>query len=197
MHTHLRGKFPLIGIAAPAQSGKSTVAAYLKRTLGYTEDSFAAPIRAFVAGLLGTTVPGLEPIKEQPVPWIGKSPRQLMQTLGTEWGRELITPDLWLSACMQRVARSDGRVVISDVRFENEAAAVRAAGGVILHLTRPTGRPVVATHASETPVERVSGVDFQIVNDGTVSDLNNKVASWHYAIWEGVDLERYVCQPRS
>lgn len=198
MHTHLRGKFPLIGIAAKAQSGKSTVAAMLVEHANYKEASFAEPIRQFVCDLVGLKRSELEPVKEDVIPWVGKSPRQMMQTLGTAWGRDLVREDFWVQRCLQEIARADNtRFVISDVRFENEATAIRAAGGVILHLSRPNGARTVADHASEAGIERVSGYDFQIVNDGSLRDLQRKVADWHYGLWRGEDLSEFVCQRRS
>ncbi|MHC0508780.1 deoxynucleotide monophosphate kinase family protein [Achromobacter aegrifaciens] len=184
----------LIGIAAKAQSGKSTVAEFIKAADGYTELSFASPIREFVAGLLGCTVPDLEPIKEDVIPWCGKSPRQLMQTLGTEWGRKMVSETFWIDQAMQRVQREWGRgrmVVISDVRFENEAEAIRKAGGCILHLSRPDGARTVAQHLSEAGIERKPG-DYFIVNDGTLRQLELTVCHWHYGVWDGNVHPEYV-----
>lgn len=184
----------LIGIAAKAQSGKSTVAGMLQRCGAYTELSFASPIREFVAGLLGCTVPELEPIKEDVIPWCGKSPRQLMQTLGTEWGRKMISESFWIDQAMQRVQRewANGKmVVISDVRFDNEAEAIRKAGGCILHLSRPNGARTVAQHLSEAGVERRPG-DYTIVNDGSLHLLERRVNHWHYGVWEGAVSPEFV-----
>jgi hypothetical protein len=199
MHTHLQGKFPLIGIAAKAQSGKSTVANMLVAQAGYAEASFAEPIRQFVCDLVGIQRSELEPVKEDVIPWIGQSPRQMMQSLGTQWGRDTVREDFWVQRCLQSVARAQtARFVISDVRFENEATAIRAAGGVILHLSRPDGARTVADHVSEAGIERVSDIDFQIVNDGNLVDLNRKVDQWLYAMWKGAPyLSDFVCQRRS
>lgn len=182
----------LIGIAAKAQAGKSTVAGILQQDGSYTELSFASPIREFIASLLGCTVPDLEPIKEDVIPWCGKSPRQLMQTLGTEWGRGMVSETFWIDQAMQRVQREWARgkmVVISDVRFENEAEAIRKEGGCILHLSRPDGARTVADHLSEAGVQRKPG-DYAIVNDGTLRELQRSVHDWHYNVWKnGSDWE--------
>ena len=71
-----------------------------------------------------------------------------MQTLGTEWGRAL-SPNLWIETWAASLAGLD-RVVADDVRFENEAAAVRALGGVVLRVERAgAGFASGAAHASE------------------------------------------------
>lgn len=165
---------PLIGIAAKAQSGKTTVANHLIQRYGYGHVSFAEPIRQFIADLTGITREDLEKaeIKEAVIPWIGRSPRYMMQTLGTEWGRDTILADFWIKRAMRHVNDlSWGCIpaVISDVRFDNEAKAIREAGGVVLHLSRPDAL-VVNSHASEAGVARHC-TDYVIVNDGTLGDL--------------------------
>ncbi len=179
MHSNSPSNLPLIGIAAPAQSGKSTVARYLRDQYGYAEVSFAAPIRQFVADLCGLTLADVEsgPLKEQVIPWIGKSPRQMMQTLGTEWGRDLVSQSLWVDRAMQTVSglRFGGTgAVISDVRFENEAEVIRAHGGFILHLSRPDAL-VVNTHISEAGVSFDPTTDWRIVNDSSLEVLRASV----------------------
>lgn len=178
------GSFPLIGLAARAQSGKSTAASHLKTQAGYKEDSFAAPIRQFVATLLGLTVAEMEPVKEKVVDWLGKSPRQMMQTFGTDWGREKVHPDIWIEACMQRIARDPkGRYVISDLRFDNEADAIRRMGGAVVHIVRPDAL-VVNSHASEAGVKRAAG-DFLIVNDGPLEQFHKAIDDLLYGMWKG------------
>jgi hypothetical protein len=170
---------PLIGIAASAQSGKSTVARYLRDRFGYGEVSFAEPIRQFISSLTGIPRADLEagPLKEAVIPWIGKSPRQMMQTLGTEWGRNLVKESFWVDRAMQTVndlAWSFTPAVISDVRFENEAEAIRERGGFILHLSRPNALQV-ASHPSEAGVKFMPYADARIVNDSTLSVLYAEV----------------------
>jgi hypothetical protein len=76
-------------------------------------------------------------LKEVPTPFLnGQTPRHAMQTLGTEWGRKLIHPDIWVDATM-RAAEQFDKVVIPDVRFPNEVAAVTNRGGWVYRITRP------------------------------------------------------------
>ena len=63
-----------------------------------------------------------------------------MQTLGTEWGRELVHPHLWILLANERlkVLRGAGiGMLISDVRFQNEADWIRSEGGIVLEIRRP------------------------------------------------------------
>lgn len=126
----------LVGLCGPAGSGKSTAAAILAEW-GYTRLRFAAPLKAALRAMLAEAgVTEAEAarmiegdLKEAPhAALAGRTPRHAMQTLGTEWGRALIHPDLWVRLTMCRaeaILAAGGRVVIEDVRFPNEAAAVQ------------------------------------------------------------------------
>lgn len=177
MHTTSRNR-PLIGIAAKAQSGKTTVANMLGMSYGYGHVSFAEPIRQFISDLTGISREDLEKaeFKEAVIPWIGRSPRYMMQTLGTEWGRDCVLADFWIKRAMREVNDLSWRLIpacISDVRFDNEAEAIRNAGGVVLHLSRPDAL-VVSSHPSEAGVRKHS-TDYTIVNDGSLQDLRDAV----------------------
>jgi hypothetical protein len=95
------------------------------------------------------------------------SPRRLYQIVGTEWGRSVDT-NLWLKMAEQKLAASDG-LIITDVRFPNEAEWVEDKGGVQLHVERK-GVAAVSTHSSENGLPD-SLVDFYIPNNGSIQDL--------------------------
>ena len=83
--------YPLIGLAGPARAGKDTVFSIIKNRLTNTplaHVAFAGPIKAMIDVGLGELIPDRDHTKEQTIPGIGKSLRQLYQTLGTEWGRQ-------------------------------------------------------------------------------------------------------------
>lgn len=103
--------------------------------------------------------------------------RQLLQKFGTEVGRN-ISPNLWVDALMNDYikAKSDGYEedwIITDVRFQNEANAVREAGGVLLRLNRNTG--FKDTHQSEIDLDNYDKFDYIIDNNGTLEELIDKV----------------------
>lgn len=153
----------LIGIAGFKRAGKDTLARGLCAALELPQDSFAAPLRRFMADLLGWTLEELEARKEDPIPWLdGITPRNMMQTVGTEWGRDMVHGDLWVRSLLQRLA---GGGVISDVRFANEAEAILSAGGCVIRVDRP-GAAQGDGHASETPIPDHL-VSFRVVNSGS------------------------------
>ncbi len=107
--------------------------------------------------------------KEDIIPALGVSPRHMMQTLGTEWGREMINPNIWVTMAHQRVLHSGAGMVIPDVRFDSEAEWVRRAGGQIIHLRR-SDAPKIKEHASEAGVT-IHTEDLVLTNNGSLEDL--------------------------
>lgn len=168
----------LIGLAGPARSGKDTVAGYLASRHGFTRMAFADLLKrmllAFELGPEYTDGPGKEAI----IPWLGCSYRRLCQTLGTEWGRDLISEDLWVKLLDRQIDRLERghalamdsrphypRIVISDVRFPSEAEWVRDRGH-LWHIRRP-GHPGLPGRTGEHPSERPITPrpdDLQLVN---------------------------------
>lgn len=113
--------------------------------------------------------------KENEIPLFGRSVRYIMQTLGTEWGRELIHPDIWVKLAECVLFERGERMIISDVRFDNEADFIRSHGGVILHVDRILA-PKVEAHASEAGI-RMSPMDLYVANDGTIDMLYTQLAA--------------------
>lgn len=151
----------LIALTGPKGCGKTTVGALVSEwpnmvcALSSARHRFAGPLKAMLRtlGLTEAQVDGND--KETPCELLcGRSPRTAMATLGTEWGRMLIGEDLWVNATMLRVdadLAAGKLVVIDDLRFDNEAAAVRKRGGLIIQLERP-GISYTGEHASEMGV---------------------------------------------
>ncbi len=155
-----------IGLCGYKRAGKTTVAEILCDSYGYYHGSFASPLRFFVADVLGMTLAQLESEKETPIDWLdGVTPRKMMQTVGTEWGRRMVHPEMWVRSLRQRISPALDRgqnVVVSDVRFRNEAQALRDIGGVIVRVTRPGA--VRGDHQSESEVDAIAA-DFEFTND--------------------------------
>ena len=163
----------LIGITGRAGTGKDTASALLRAKHAFRQIAFADPLRAMLkAGFDLADNDFLPGRKEELLPNIGKSPRQLMQLLGTEWGRQMVDANVWVTLAEARI-RADllaGRfVVVSDVRMENEADMIRKLGGVVIHLHRAAARRV-AEHSSERGIGFGPG-DVEMLNIGLPIDL--------------------------
>jgi hypothetical protein len=163
----------LIGFTGLKGSGKDT-AGEVFRQRGFKRISFAEPLKAMLTVLLerrGCPSPyeftdGL--LKEDPTEYLmGVSPRRAMQTLGTEWGRQLIGADLWIDTFKRRSAKmmKEGQaIVVTDVRFPNEVEAIQDLGGQVFRVVRPG--TVETGHPSESEVKGLC-VNGEILNDAT------------------------------
>lgn len=156
----------VVALTGAAGSGKSTAADYLIRHHGYERVKFAGPLKDMCRAI-GLTEDHIEGhLKEEPCDMLcGKTPRHLMQALGTELGRNMIGEDFWIRLWLHRVAAAK-RVVVDDCRFPNEAEAVRKLGGVIVKLEGRGG--IAGAHASEAGCGTYDAV---VVNDGGMVEL--------------------------
>jgi hypothetical protein len=175
-----RDPFPLIGLTGRARVGKDTVAKFLADEAMYKAISFAEPMRVFVCEIAGIPREQLDEVKDSVIPWLGKSPRQMLQSLGTEWGREMVKQSIWIDVCMARASQLK-RAVVTDVRFDDEAQAIHARGGKIVKVIRPDALEV-SSHISEMGISPWL-VDDTIINDGSMRDLQRKVCGLTHRYW--------------
>lgn len=193
----------IIGLTGAAGSGKDTAARIIVAGHSACAYAFADPLRSMLAILIGYAI-GYDDtpenwltdreLKEREIPVIGASGRRLMQTLGTEWGRKLINPSLWIDLMRARiadasehprVARGEVPIIITDVRFDNEAQLIRELGGEVwLMLGR---HQTVADHPSENGVS-AHLVDRQIDNSGDLEHLRDQIG----AAWGRMKAARHV-----
>lgn len=157
----------LIGLTGLARSGKSTAANYLVKEKKFIRVPFAAPLKRMLRSLGLTDAEINGDLKEEPCDLLcGRSPRFAMQRLGTEWGRGLIHPDLWIELWRrdaEQLIKSGHSVVVDDCRFENEARALRNLGGKIVHIRNGDSvNTTVEPHISEgQPI----APDLRVLND--------------------------------
>lgn len=179
----------IIGIGHVARTGKDTAAEGLVRDLGYTKLSFAEPLKRLALeadplitsatrtvntasghGRFAWTVKGMgwEDAKNS-YPEV----RRFLQNLGLG-ARKVFGEDFWVDRALAEAAKHQN-VVFSDVRFVNEADAIRAAGGKVIRIDRPGH--VGQGHISET---ELADYDFDqvIANDGAVWDLQAAVVDY-------------------
>lgn len=126
----------LIAIVGLKHSGKDTAADALT---GARRVAFADPIKRMLMVGLGLTHAECydQGLKEKPLTWLdGKTPRELMISLGSGWGRGKVAKDLWLRVLLRSWEFGQGQAVITDVRMQNEVNMLREYGATILHLRR-------------------------------------------------------------
>ncbi len=159
----------LIGVAGKARVGKDTAANFLAHDYLLERYAFAKPLKEAMEAMgFSREEYDTDEVKDQIVPDLGVSYRYMLQTLGTEWGRSIhrdfwliLAQRYWAKAHVQRVG-----LVISDVRFNNEADWIRREGGLLLHIEGPSRGALQATaskHRSEDGITRLLG-DVVIYN---------------------------------
>jgi hypothetical protein len=151
---------------------------------GYKKVSFAEPLKAMLTTYFRTL--GLDEAvihdfiegarKEMPTEYLqGKTARWAMQSLGTEWGRNLIGDQIWTDAFKIR-SEQYPRVVCTDMRFDNEVTVLRSLKAITVRVVSAKQEiNAFSDHPSETAIDTLP-VDIQIVNEmNGVEALQNKM----------------------
>lgn len=169
----------ILGVCGAMQAGKdSTVATLVQH--GFTRVSFADPLKELalhvnpwigrpksVGGFvrLHNLIDSIGwDVAKQSFPEV----RKFLQDLGLG-ARMHVDDNVWVQAALRNRAQN---IAFSDVRFENEWAAVKAGNGVMLRVERPGYEG--DGHISERALDGFEA-DFTLVNDGTLDDLANGV----------------------
>lgn len=151
-------KARVIAFAGPAGVGKTTAAKFLTQepSLGRVKVlSFATPMRAMVATILPLGMKAFtQENKNNPDHGLcGKSPRRLLETIGTEWGKELIGRDIWMEIVANQIHSKDADTyVIDDLRTDEEARYIHDKfGGIVIELERD-GVDYLRNHVTAMPI---------------------------------------------
>jgi hypothetical protein len=164
-------------------SGKDTAAKVLLNR-GYANLKFADPLKDMLrlflrmngvyADIVERMIEG--DLKETPTAILGgKTPRWALQSLGTEWGRDLIYENVWTDTFIRRVKQLD-KVVCTDFRFPNERDVLKFLGAKLIRITRPDQEQNVhSLHPSEIYITQMA-VDHEIINDSSIDALWQRVA---------------------
>lgn len=174
----LKPRIEVIGVSGYARAGKDTIGDYLVE-LGYERASFAAPIRK----ALYTLNPYLSNSKRtqgiiDEHGWEGSKTvdpevRLLLQRLGSDVGRAMIDNDIWVDLTLKGIP--DGaKVVFTDCRFPNEAAAIKRFGGELWRVSRIDAKPA-NNHISEIALDDWH-FDARFENNSTIEELHQTVA---------------------
>lgn len=127
------------------------------------------------------------------------TPRLLLQLMGTECGRQILHPNIWVNAVMANYVPidhisvpNDDRLhgesytkviypdwIITDMRFPNELTSVKEREGITIRVNREsiyrTGRVIVKDeHPSETGLDNAK-FDYTISNNGTIKELVDEI----------------------
>lgn len=173
----------LIGITGRKHSGKTTAAKFLARTHNFRIYSFADPIRTAASHLLDIPIEDVsyDAIKDRIMPEYGKSLRDFLKAIGIA-ARE-VDPDFFLKRMESRLDSKTHpveRVVIQDVRFDNEVDLIQRRKGYILHIDADERLgPNTDTHISENGISSPHKINFTIQNNHYLDQLEFNV--WQFA----------------
>lgn len=190
----------VIGLHGKMGAGKNECARRLAllSELSVVEVSFAWKLKQSFAALFDIPTPVLESWKNDRDVTVtisretwgatdavtSQTVRSALQRYGTEAHRDIFGADFWLDAALpyrdtpRDNGYQDALYVVTDVRFPNEAEWVNAVGGRLIRVTRPGFDSGIGTdHPSEAFVDSLP-VDIDIVNDGSIGDLEDKVVAF-------------------
>lgn len=183
----------ILGLSGTKGSGKDTVAAYLVKEHGFERKAFADPLKRSIAALFNIPFTEVDKLKNMEIlvgigrigeseydQWIqyagypGLHFREFIQRYGTEAHRDVFGEDFWLDYTLPVQGFYPGRaIVVTDVRFVNEADRVRLLGGYVVLIHRnKTALHSKNQHRSE---QFAFAADYEITNDGTLHELYAKI----------------------
>ncbi|WP_025275009.1 hypothetical protein [Haloglycomyces albus] len=164
----------LIGLTGYARTGKTTVADILVRDYGYEHRAFASKLKQILREMNPTIgYHNLDELLSDGEEHVKRYPeyRRYLQRLGHACRRHL-GATVWIDALV-RDWNPSADTVISDVRYLNEADAIRQRGGFIVRVTREGVGPA-NSHDSETELAEIDH-DFELGNNSDASGIAQDV----------------------
>jgi hypothetical protein len=194
----------LIGINGEIGCGKTTITNYLCKKLGAVEYMFAEPLKQIgkILGFEHSQVFGTQEEKLEINKFWNISGRHFLQVFGSEVCRDYVPqvlPNMNFNGSTMWVRlfekfygdKLDTKVIVSDVRFEDESKKIKELGGLIIRIIRPKAEIVDEptaeqslpdqdkltehlVHKSEMQADKIKP-HITIYNDGTIEELYKKL----------------------
>ena len=111
--------------------------------------------------------------KEEVLPALGLSPRAIWIEVGNKL-RE-VYEDVWLDLALNQPKGRKAVIIISDLRYPNEVAKIRAAGGVIVKITRDSAP--ISNDVADAALADFDEWDMTVSNNGTRDELRDQLVS--------------------
>lgn len=173
------GAFPktVIAFGGPLRSGKSLASKYLIERHGFVNHPIAIGVKDMcrVLGLTNEHLYGS--LKEAPTALIcDNTPRHALQTLA-QWGRENISPTIWVEYWARTIPPGLNRVVIDDLRTVEGSIWMHSQGAKLVKVVRPGIENELAEarkHVTETQFDSIK-FDYTVRNDGTIEEFKRKL----------------------
>ena len=179
----------IIGLIGKKRSGKDTLADYLVTKHGFEKYSFGDPVKMIAKLMFNLSDDQLNTnLKEEIDSRWNLTPREIFQTIGTEFGRDFLHKTLphinvkmgqfWIRKCEvwyhEKLKKNPNiNVVIADVRFQNEFDSIKKLNGSFIKILRDNN--LIDQHISENDINNLSKeINFIIENNTTINDFYNK-----------------------
>lgn len=203
----------IVGFVGLIGAGKDTAADYLVNFHGFRRDSFANTLKDAVAAVFGWDRVLLEGRTKEAREWreqrdewwsnrlgMNITPRWVLQYWGTDVLRTGFHDDIWIASLENKMRKTTDNIVISDVRFPNEIAAIHNSGGLVVRVKRgeepewfaaaeaynrgPNANPQWCSSKAKLDLHKVHAseyswvggdIDYVISNDGSIDELFNRL----------------------
>lgn len=173
----------IIAFGHKKSRGKDTAAAMAfenlqTRDMKVRHDAFAHSLKEMCRIVFGFNDDQLYgDLKGVPDPFWGFTPRWALQYAGTEAMRKVIDDKLWVKTLVRRAQLDPGTsILITDLRFPNEASAIKEMGGYLVRCSRDLPfDPDTDTHASEIALDEFSGWDYVLDNNESLDQLRSQI----------------------
>jgi len=130
------------------------------------------------------------------------TPRDFLQLVGTEGGRYLLHPNIWVNSLMNKYKKTTRKFgefhdgdsmmaklyplwLVPDTRFVNEAKAIKEAGGIVIRI-ESNRADLTDKHASETALDDYKDFDYVVKCDGDMNDLAELIKPIYYEYEEKI-----------
>lgn len=202
----------IVGFVGLIGAGKDTAADFLVNFYEFRRESFASSLKDSISNIFGWDRTLLEGRTNESREWREQidewwavrlnlpqlTPRWVLQYWATDVCRNTFHEDIWIASLENKMRKTSDNIVISDVRFPNEIAAIHNAGGIVIRVKRGDDpswfNDAIEMNSNNWPLsfvakERIeqlgihssetawigSNIDYVIFNDNTIDDLYNQI----------------------
>jgi len=179
-HRRMRGK---------DTAGMMALELLLKQGCQVRRDAFAGPLKKACQDVFGFSDDQVYgDLKGEEDPFWHFTPRWALQFVGTELFRRHIREDIWAASLQRRaINEPEISVIVTDLRFKNEAQAIKDIGGFVVKCDRNVPYDEkIDEHQSEIDMLDYDGWDFALDNNHSMSTLNEQVATVVDVAWQRV-----------
>jgi len=191
----------LIGLGHYSRTGKDSFADYLmaavtqRANLRVVKRSLSWKLKQIAYDLY--TWAGMQPPehyetkegekdRDVTLPALGMTPVELWVALGTKAIRNNVYDRTWLDYLLTTDHKANV-LIVPDIRFPNEAAAIKEVGGVLIKIVRPGYGP--RKTVADRALVGYDGWDYVLGSEGTMQALDNSAQD--FADW----ITGYVPRP--